>query len=220
MSLFTRQLDNLLAELQPIGEQAVQWFQDAGEALLDPRPEVVDALTTRAPEFYEQCAQYEERCMATLALHQPVSHDLRRVIAVLKIKQDFIRVAELAFGLAGHARALSTKPPCPAPYDLPVMIDTVGKMLTMAKQAIREWNHDLALEVRRLDDTVDDIHRGMYAAVASAIEADPTQVSQLVHWQNVSRQLERTADFATSMAKDVMYLSDGPGVRHSNTSVS
>ena len=68
--------------------------------------------------------------------------------------------------------------------------------------------------MRKLDDEVDAIYAGMYDRLADAMRARPDQMEQMIHLMNVARQLERMADHAVNIAKDVVYMVEGEIVRH------
>lgn len=157
----------------------------------------------------------EEECLHTLALHQPVATDLRFIVAMLKINNDLERIGDLAVNIAEQARFLAGESRVDQwPYDLPGMSQAVQKMVHESLDALVNMDPDKARTVRQLDDEVDAIHRGMYDRISQAIRQDTGQLEQMIHLLNISRQLERIADHATNIAKDVIYLVEGDIVRH------
>jgi phosphate transport system protein len=209
-----RQLDRLRDDLLPLGLRVEAAIDRATRAVVERDAEAARALRDEDLRVHEAGATLEEACLSTLALPQPVAFDLRFVVSVLKIKDDLTRMTELARGLASHAIALAALDPVDAPYDLGTMGVTTRKMVHMALDALASQDTSKAQMVRELDDIVDDVHRGMYEQVVSKIEAHPEHITSYIHLQNVSRQLERLADLATNIAKDVIYLAEGEIVRH------
>ena len=61
---------------------------------------------------------------------------------------------------------------------------------------------------------VDAMNREMYTQVKAAIRRDVSEAETLIHFLGVVRDLERTADLATTIANDVIYLAEGEIVRH------
>jgi phosphate transport system protein len=45
----------------------------------------------------------------------------------------------------------------------------------------------------------------------------PDRIPTLIHYINISRQLERIADLATNIAEDVIYTAKGKLVRHKHS---
>ena len=157
----------------------------------------------------------EEECLHTLALHQPVAFDLRYVVAVLKMNNDFERIGDHAKSIAQQAQYLAGEGEIiETPFDLNEMGQRVLRMLNHALDAVVNIDVELAREVRVLDDEVDIMHAGMYGRAIELMRDHPHQTEQLVHFINISRQLERIADHACNVAKDVLYITEGEIPRH------
>ena len=158
--------------------------------------------------------EIEEECLKVLALYQPVAADLRFLIAVLKINNDLERIGDQAVNIAERALALSELPPLRVPFDLPTMADATRAMLRKALDALLTLDADQAAEVLAADDQVDELNREMYDLVKEAIRRAPQSIDALLHLLGVSRQLERTADLATNIAEDIIYMVQARIVRH------
>jgi len=157
----------------------------------------------------------EEECLATLALHQPVAHDLRFIVSVLKINSELERIGDLASNVASQCLALNELPTIDIePFGLPEMANQAKRMVKQSLDALVEVDEGLADGVRKMDDLVDDRHREVYAIVERYIRKDINQMPQLIRIQNTARQIERIADHAVNIAKDVIYLARGEIVRH------
>ncbi|HEY8239941.1 MAG TPA: PhoU domain-containing protein, partial [Kiritimatiellia bacterium] len=57
-------------------------------------------------------------------------------------------------------------------------------------------------------------NRAIYQQVMQAIRRHPDQIDAMLNILSVARNLERIADHATNIAKDVIYLIEGEIVRH------
>jgi len=157
----------------------------------------------------------EEECLATLALHQPVAHDLRFIVSVLKINSELERIGDLASNVASQCLALCELSLINLrPFGLPEMASQAQRMVKQALDALVEVDPDKANEVRRMDDLVDDRHREVYAIVERYVREDIDKMPQLMRVQNTARQIERIADHAVNIAKNVIYLAKGEIVRH------
>lgn len=158
----------------------------------------------------------EEECLHTLALYQPVALDLRYVVAVLKINNDLERIADLAVNIAEKVEFFRTKAPGPVNmFELPELSRRVRVMVKQSLDAMVNSDVQLADKVRREDDEIDAIHRGMYHHVEHAIRRNPEDVELCIQLLGVSRNLERIADHAVNIAEDVVYMVRGDILRHS-----
>src|SRR5215467_13507663 len=54
--------------------------------------------------------QIDDQCSRMLALQQPVAHDLRFIIAAMKISSDLERIADQCISLLNHTKALKEFP--------------------------------------------------------------------------------------------------------------
>lgn len=160
----------------------------------------------------------EEDCLLTLALYQPVAHDLRFVVMILKINNDLERIGDLAKNIAEQCIFLIDRGETGiTPTDLIDMGEKTKWMVRTALDSLVNLDVQAAEEVRKVDDQIDEFHRGMYSAVTSTIRQNPEACDQQIHLLNVSRHLERIADHACNIAKDVLYMIGGEIVRHAET---
>lgn len=186
----------------------------------------IEAVVTRDVELAQRIIEgdkkidlleidVEEECLHTLALHQPVAFDLRYVVAVLKMNNDLERIGDHAKSIAEQAKYLAGEGEVSEPpFDLGAMGRRVEQMLRNALDAVVNIDVEMAREVRVLDDEVDIMHASMYGRAIELMRDHPDQTEQMVHFINVSRQLERIADHACNIAKDVLYITEGEIPRH------
>jgi phosphate transport system protein len=156
----------------------------------------------------------EEECLKLFALYQPVATDLRFIVAVLKINNDIERVGDMAVNIAERTLFLCKQPPIKAPFAFAEISQKTLAMLNGSLEALMQQDPERARAVRAVDNDVDAINRGMYTKISNAIRENPDDVEQLLCYLSVSRNLERTADCATNIAEDVIYLTEGEIVRH------
>lgn len=163
----------------------------------------------------DQCdVDIEEECQKILALHQPVAHDLRFIIAVLKIDAELEHIGDATVNIAERVLFLVGEAQIDIPFDFQGMARKAQAMLQKSLHALVDLDAVLAYEVIRADDEVDAINREMYGRVEERIRAEPSRVSSYIHLLGVSRHLERIADHASNIAEDVIYLIEGNIVRH------
>ncbi|HWB00195.1 MAG TPA: phosphate signaling complex protein PhoU [Pirellulales bacterium] len=156
----------------------------------------------------------EEDCLNILALHQPVAHDLRFVVAVLKINNDLERIGDLAKNIAKRVLYLARVRDIEIPSDFTEMSRHAQLMVKHSLDALVTANAHLARQVRADDDRVDEIRDAIEAKVREQLAANPAQAECLMKLSSVARHLERLADMATHIAEEVIYMVEGDIVRH------
>ena len=156
----------------------------------------------------------EEECLKILALHQPVAHDLRYIVAMLKINHDLERISDLAVTIAKRAVALCSLPEPNVEFEISSMAEKTVQMVARSLDALINRDANLARDNWFSDDEVDAMCARNYDLVEEQIRKHPEHLSALLSLLNVSRNLERIADHATNISKDVIYMIEGEIVRH------
>lgn len=210
-----RQIEKLKRMIAELGALAERRVCDAITAVHERDVVKAQAVIDGDREIDLMEVEVEEECLHALALHQPVAFDLRYIISVLKINVQLERVGDLAVNVAEQAVFLAGEERVEhVPFDLGGMCERVQEMLRRSLKALIDIDPAEAEAVRKLDDAVDRIHRDMYDQIEDAIRNNTGELEQMIHFLNVSRHLERIADHATNIAKDVVYMSSGEIVRH------
>jgi phosphate transport system protein len=159
--------------------------------------------------------EVEEECLKLLALYQPVTQDLRFIVACIRLNSDLERIGDLAVNIAERAVYLaSVAEPTEKPLDVGAMGRLVRSMLSGALDALVNLDAMGARRVCAMDDEADAMHRATFARVEDAVRRHPGEFATLTHYLSVSRYLERIADHATNIAEDVIYMVEGAIVRH------
>ena len=158
--------------------------------------------------------EVEEECLKTLALYQPVAVDLRFVVSTLKINHDLERIGDLAVNIARKVRGLVFDPPPELTCDLGLMCEKTQFLLARRIDSLINMNASDAASICTRDDEIDQMKATIRKEIETAIRQQPDKVGSLLRLLAVSRNLERIADLATSIAEDVVYLVEGRIMRH------
>ncbi len=207
-------IDRLKQKLLALSARVEENVYKAVHSITDRDEDLARQVIDSDPDIDQDEVVVEEECLKILALHQPVAHDLRFIVAVLKINHDLERVGDLAVNMAERAVVLCKTGLPDIPMDLVGMAGKAQQMLRESLDALVQLDPEKAREVRKADDDVDDMNRQVYDAVKKALREHPDDTSALIHILSASRHLERIADHATNIAKDVIYLIEGEIVRH------
>lgn len=203
-----KQILSLAAFVEDAVARSVEAFQQRDAAL---GQEVV-AFDSRIDALE---VEVEEECLKLLALHQPVAHDLRFIVACIRLNSDLERIGDLAVNVGERAVSVSGMAEVTdAPLDVGAMAKHVRAMLAGALDALVNLDPARARAVCAMDDEADEMHRETFRRVEQAVVRYSTEFGALSHFLSVSRYLERIADHATNIAEDVIYMVEGEIVRH------
>jgi len=154
----------------------------------------------------------EERCLAFLALQQPVARDLRTIVTIMKINDDLERIGDLAVHIIDRMPEIS--PGMLEMFAFEKMGVHAGAMVKQSIEAYIARDRNLAEEVCALDEEVDVMHRAAFKKVTRLMKTADANVDELIAALSISRYIERMADHATRIAREVIYLVTGEIVRH------
>jgi len=212
--LLEREIESLKQQLLLLAGKVEANLRSSIRAVRDRDGELARQIVESDLEIDQMEVDLEEECLKILALHQPVTDDLRFIVAVLKINNDLERVGDLATNIAKYARKLADQPPFTIPFDFYGMAEKAAIMVKTSLDALVQKDRAAAEQVIEADDEIDRIHEEMFVRVEEEICSKPERVGLQLNFIGLSRSLERIADMATNIAEDVIYLIDGEIVRH------
>jgi phosphate transport system protein len=186
----------------------------AVKAVADRDAKLALDVIERDHEIDKTEVEVEEECLKILALHQPVANDLRFIIAILKINHDLERIGDLAVSIAERAHDLTNHARPDIDVNLTAMARKAQDMVARSIDAMINRDVQTAREIWLSDDDMDSQNREVFRRVAEEIRKHPDQAEALLCLMSVSRNLERIADHASSISKDVLYMIEGEIVRH------
>lgn len=210
-----RDMENLQHELLSLSALVEDMIAKATRALREKDIQLACEVIDSDGEIDAREVHVEEKCLAILALHQPVAIDLRRIATSLKVNSDLERMADLAVNVAERAKHLAQRD-FVVPSTIDWMVDIAANMVREALDALVELDVALARKVCAKDDEVDELNRQVIDELLEIMHRDPSKVEAALHCFSAARHLERIADHATNIAEDVIYLVDGEITRHRN----
>ena len=184
------------------------------KALSDSDDIIAEKIINSDLEIDKLEIEIEEICLKILALHQPVAIDLRYIIAVLKINNDLERIGDLTSNIAQVIVNTKHKNRSSVPSQINEMSEIVSNMLKESLDSFFNKNIELALNVQKTDDKVDDLHSQMFNRVQEGLETKSSDMKFLMPFLSISRYLERIADHCTNISEDVEYYISGKITRH------
>jgi len=211
---FQREIERLKTDLLSLSALVEDTLHRAITSLRERDGALARIIIDTDPDIDQREVDIEEECQKILALHQPVAHDLRFLIACLKINAELERIGDAAVNIAERVVFLVTQEPIEVPFDYMGMAKKAETMLRNSLDALVNLNVNLAYEVIDADDEVDAHNREAYVQIENCIQKNPTLASSYTHLLGISRHIERIADHATNIAEDVVYLIEGTIIRH------
>ena len=206
---FDMQLSELnvkLVEMCAFVEGAVN---DAKTALLTQDKMLAMDVIKRDNTTNQMEKAIEAECMQIIMRQQPVAKDFRQVTAILKIITDLERIGDQAEDIAEIVLMLEQKPFYKTLEHIPRMFEETVAMLKQAIDSFVISNKELAEDVRRRDDIIDNLFDVVKAETISYIRKDVNNAEQAIDLLQVAKYLERIGDHAENIAEWVVYTHTG-----------
>ena len=207
--VFHQSLEDVQARLVEIGDlvtvainKATRAFGTSDVALAE---EVIDADQV----IDDKAIELDELAIEILARQQPVAHDLRIVVAALRVSASLERMGDIAEHIAQLTRMRF--PERAIPKGLKSTFIKMGELDVEVARTLTEVlrTEDLSLveKLRSLEEDLDDLHLAIFEKVLG--ETWKGHAAATVDATLASRYHERFADHAVSVAKKVAYLATG-----------
>ena len=152
--ILQREIEILKRLLLSHGAMVEDAIAKAIHALKEKDEELARSVIQSDKEIDMMEVRIEEECLKILALHQPVAHDLRFVISVMKINHDLERMGDQASSIAKRAIYISTHQMLDLPLDFPKMAEKSQSMVKRALDSLVNEDPQLAREIIKDDDEI------------------------------------------------------------------
>ncbi len=176
------------------------------------------SVAEKIPEMEAEVNHFEleidSHANRLLCLQQPMAHDLRFIIASMKIGNDLERIGDQAVNITENVQTLLQQPELNPLIDIPHMAEIVKEMVRDSLNAFITSDAKEARAVILRDDAVDALKDQVLRVVLTYMISDPKTIPIGLQLILISRHLERVADHATNIAEDVVYLVEGKDIRH------
>jgi phosphate transport system protein len=211
---FEADLQALRNQLLTMGGLVEERVHRAVHALVHRGEEDAQRVIATDKEVNDLQMDIDERCLRLLATQTPLAVDLRLITSAMKINADLERIGDQAVNIAESVLVLIPQPPLKPLIDIPRMAGIAEKMIRDALDAFVKRDAELARDVLRRDDEVDELKDQVFRELLTYMMADPGTIQRALSLILISRNLERIADHATNIAEDVIFIAEAKDVRH------
>lgn len=213
-----RHFHELLADLKKrlvqMSALAETMIGDAVRVLVDRDGTPIPEIRRMEDEVNRMQVEVDETCFTLIALHQPAAGDLRFILGAIKTNAELERLADEAINVCNKAERLLREPPL-RPFEIvPRMAAIAREMVKNGIDAFIALDTAKAREVLRRDDEVDRLKVEATGILLDHIAADPACVQHALALILAVRNIERTADHATNIAENAIFVAEGCDVRH------
>lgn len=215
---FQRDLSQLKKDIFSMGAMVSEAVDRALAALFKQDQAIAETVVKedRAIDLRENTI--DEDCLYILALYQPVADDLRLVLAAIKANNDLERIGDHGKSIAKCVLAMDQDREVYLPDSIKDMGKVLPEMVHGCVRALQTGDVELAKRIRKIDDLIDGHFEQSMHSFCDYIERHPHNSRNTVRMISIAKHLERAADLATNICKDVIFLVEGENVRHGGKS--
>ncbi len=214
MSREREEIKGLVESVVTMADEVGGFLRTAADAFLASDTSVLDALYEKDESIDRMENAIDARCLRILALYQPAADDLRTVFMCLKINNDLERIGDHALNIA--ERAADVPPGAdPSLSDAFARMRELGMgMLGDCVTAFAARDVALARSVLERDDEADELFRAVVSGVVGRHWEDRPGREAAVALVFAAKEFERIADLCTNLAEDVVFIAEGPTLKH------
>lgn len=213
-SHYEMELQNIKDNLIYLGALTEKAIHLAMQSLTDRNTDMANQVIANDHEIDTLDKDIEEKCIKMLALRQPTAIDLRFITTAIKITGHLERIGDMAVNIAEKVVQLNAEPKLKPYIDLPHMSSIVETMVAKALDSFIRKDLQLAEEVRKIEQEVDDLNEQIFRELLTFMMEDSKFIHRALLIMHVSKNLERIADHAQGIADMVTYMITGENVRH------
>ena len=169
----------------------------------------MDEARGHADDIVDRCRHVEDQGFILLAREAPVSGDLRRLVAILRLVNDVDRAGRL---MRHVAESVERMDPRLLPVELRQQLEELAyRSIEVFRRGLDAWRQRDGLavhELDRLDNDVDTLRTGLLVH-ARELDGSPSDVLVL---GLLGRYFERLADHGVAFAQHVTFVVTGERV--------
>lgn len=199
-------LNNELLEMAALIEKAIE---NAVKALKNQDVELARATLIGDDEVDQKEKEIESLCLKLLLQQQPVARDLRQISSALKMITDMERIGDQAADISEITIAIAGQPFIKKLEDIPLMAEATIKMVNDCVDAFVKKDVNLANEVIKYDDVVDDLFARVKNHLFELILENRENGGQALDLLMIAKYFERIGDHAVNIAEWVLFSITG-----------
>lgn len=151
----------------------------------------------------------EAKCLSLILRQQPVACDLRVVSTALKMVTDMERIGDQAADIAELVMDFSNELKYTAIEHIPAMAEVSVSMVHGAIASFVNDDVELASEIIKKDDIVDDLFEKVKEDVSKRLQTDVKNSDMDINFLMIAKYLERIGDHAENICEWVEFAKTG-----------
>lgn len=161
----------------------------------------------------------DDMVVTYVSTHGPMATACRVALSASKISESLENIADQSVTIARRSRQLCQLPEIEAGVDIPKMSKMAIAMMRESITSFVEVDPERAMRIKEKDREVDALNESYEERLNEIMAGSPEVVQPCTHTLLICRSLERAADYAKSIAADVVFLYTAKDIRHGKNNI-
>lgn len=205
--------DILLEDITKLSSLTVEAYQNTLSALKTLDVEIALQIIKNDQNIDDLQEEIQEEATILIIRQQPVASDLRKILMVMRLANEYERIADYTKNLAEYIILIKQNESIEH-YQKNVdklvrMLEIVINMLKLVMEGLRTEDKAKVKEAADMDKQVDEIYQELLASLITHIQVVDGKVFGTAYAILINKYIERAGDHVTNIAEEVLYALKG-----------
>lgn len=209
-TIFDEKLAELHRDLLELGVLVNRSIRNSVDGFIAHDVEIAKEVIQGDSRVNDKEHEIDRKCQEVIAMQQPNTRDLRRIIAVLRASSNLERmgdhavsISESTINIKGSKRNL----------ELEDLINEIASIVIDMSDdiidAFVDFDVDAAYSIAGRDSEVDKLYNNIRYTAVKSMQDDPKTVRAASDYSFVGMHIERIGDYVTNISEGIIYLNSG-----------
>ena len=205
--------DAILGEISKLSSLTVEAYQNTLNALKTLDVEIALQIIKSDQNIDDLQEEIQEEATILIVRQQPVASDLRKILMIMRLANEYERIADYTKNLAEYIILIKQNESIEH-YQKNVdklvkMLEIVINMLKLVIEGLRTEDKTKVKEPADMDKQVDEIYQELLASLITHIQVVDGKVFGTAYAILINKYIERAGDHVTNIAEEVLYALKG-----------
>ncbi|MGB7366520.1 phosphate signaling complex protein PhoU [Carnobacterium jeotgali] len=208
--VFEEELADLHVHFSEMGMMVNEAIYKSVKAFINHDRELAQEVIENDVLINTRETELEKKCFELIALQQPVTSDLRKIVTVMKACADLERMGDHAVSVAKSTiRVKGTKRVPKIEAEIAELSEKVKVMVEGVLEAYIKEDANKAKNLATAINAIDFEFYEIYRQCIDEMKVDPELVLGATDYMLVARYLKRMGDYVTNICEWIVYLKTG-----------
>ncbi|EXJ24455.1 Phosphate transport system regulatory protein PhoU [Alkalibacterium sp. AK22] len=208
--VYEEELNKLHSQFFQMGNRVNEAIYKSIKAFVNHDKELAKSVIEEDIKINDMEHQLEQGCIELIALQQPVTADLRKIITVMKASADLERMGDHAVSISKSTiRVKGNKRNKAIEDQISLAGEKIKKMGQDIVDAYIDYDSHKAEQIALRDEEIDTLAMAIKTASIDEMRRDPELVLGATDYILVSTYIERMGDYITNISEWILYFETG-----------